>query len=244
MLRFGVELCMLQHNAGRSFVFEHSSSAISWEDDGLRHLVGMSGVMVSLLDMCRYGMVATDKEGAAPVRKTTRIATNVPEVADALSHRCEGGHRHVHLVSGRPKDAAIYPPGFCSAIVKGFQMYKRRKEGEGKIGALLNFARADLCDPEEEENIGRFVDDIKGTEMDPKLTRAARCDELDEFRRRRVYDVVPRTSMRPGAKIVGVRWVETDKGNAGSPRIRSRLVAQEFATEANPIGGGLRRPRL
>ena len=89
MLRFGVELCMLQHNAGRSFVFEHPEFR-----DILGHLVGMSGVVVSLLDMCRYGMVATDKDGAAPVRKTTRIAMNVPGIADALSHRCEGGHSY------------------------------------------------------------------------------------------------------------------------------------------------------
>ena len=34
-------------------------------------------------------------------------------------------------------------------------------------------------------------DDLKGAEMDPKLTRAARQEELDEFRSRRVYDVVP-----------------------------------------------------
>ena len=56
------------------------------------------------------------------------------------------------------------------------------------------------------------MDDIKGTAMDPKLTREARREEIEEFRRRRVYEVVPRRSMRPGAKIVGVRRVETDKG--------------------------------
>ena len=48
--------------------------------------------------------------------------------------------------------------------------------------------------------------------------------------------MVPRRSMRPGAKIVGVRWVETDKGTPEKPKIRSRLVAQEFATEADPMG--------
>ena len=90
----------------------------------------------------------------------------------------------------------------------------------------MNFTRADLCDPEEEELCGRYIDDLKGTEMDAKLTRAARKEELDEFRNRRVYDVVPRTSIRAGSKIVGVRWVDTDKGSPGAPRIRSRLVAQ------------------
>ena len=42
--------------------------------------------------------------------------------------------------------------------------------------------------------------------------------------------------MKPSSKIVGVRWVETDKGVPGKPKVRSRLVAQEFATEADPMG--------
>ena len=42
--------------------------------------------------------------------------------------------------------------------------------------------------------------------------------------------------MRPGAKIVGVRWVETDKGTPDKPKVRSRFVAQAFATEADPMG--------
>ena len=103
-------------------------------------------------------------------------------------------------------------------------------------GTLLNFTRSDLCDPDEEELHGRFIGDIKGCELNPVLTRAARREEIDEFKSHRVYDVCPRSSMLRGAKIVGVRWVETDKGTAECPRVRSRLVAQEFATSSDPLG--------
>ena len=48
-------------------------------------------MLVSLLDMCRYGMTSTDKDGEAPVRKITRIVTNVPEISQRLSARCQGG---------------------------------------------------------------------------------------------------------------------------------------------------------
>ena len=106
---------------------------------------------------------------------------------------------------------------------------------QNQNGALLNFSRADLCDPEEKVG-GIYVDDLKGDELDPQLAMAARRDELEEFRRRKVYSVVPRSAMRPGAKIVGVRWVETDKGTQGCPKVRCRLVAQEFTTEADPDG--------
>ena len=117
------------------------------------------------MDMFRYGMVAEDKDGVGMVRKTTKIATNAPEIADALSLRCSGGHRHVHLVSGRPKYAAIYPREFCRAIVKGYLLYRQRRslgikwtgqEGvftkrKAEVQSLLKFERPDLCDPEEVE---------------------------------------------------------------------------------------------
>ena len=35
MLRFAVELCLIQHRAGRSFMFEHPCTASSWEDRSL-----------------------------------------------------------------------------------------------------------------------------------------------------------------------------------------------------------------
>ena len=72
-------------------IFEHPATATSWEDESLVSLLKMPGVMLSLMDMCRYGMVSEDNDGVAPVRKTTKVATNSPEVADALSLRCEGG---------------------------------------------------------------------------------------------------------------------------------------------------------
>ena len=84
-------MCQIQHRAGRGFVFEHPSTASSWEDECLRTLMDATGVFTSMLDMCRYGMTSVDKQGEGPVRKTTRILSNVYEISDALSLRCEGG---------------------------------------------------------------------------------------------------------------------------------------------------------
>ena len=66
-------------------MFEHPCTASSWEDRSLCDLIATKDVIVSVLDMCRYGMVASDKLGEAPVRKTICIVTNVPEIAQALS---------------------------------------------------------------------------------------------------------------------------------------------------------------
>ena len=35
---------------------------------------------------------------------------------------------------------------------------------------------------------------------------------------------------------MGVRWVETDKAIPEHPKVRSRLVAEEFANETDPTG--------
>ena len=55
--------------------------------------------------------------------------------------------------------------------------------------------------------------------------RAARQNEMEGFMKRRVYSIVPRrTALDKGAKIIGVRWVDT----LNADDVRSRLVAQDF----------------
>ena len=56
------------------------------------------------------------------------------------------------------------------------------------------------------------------------------------FRQRRVYDLVDKFEMPPGTKVVGTRWVETNKGSAEAPKVRSRLVSQEFNVSGDPAG--------
>ena len=59
--------------------------------------------------------------------------------------------------------------------------------------------------------------------MDP--VHEARRTEIAGFSERRVYSIRPRReALDKGAKIVGVRWVDSGK-NGG---VRSRLVCQDF----------------
>ena len=78
------------------------------------------------------------------------------------------------------------------------------------------------------------MDDMKGIELSPELARRARREELEVFMERGVYEVVPRSDMKKGSKLIGIRWVETDKGTPGKPKVRSRLVCQEFAKGSTP----------
>ena len=81
---------------------------------------------------------------------------------------------------------------------------------------------------------GQYWDDLKGELLDPKLARKARQEEMEVFRMRDVYEIVPRSKVPRGKRVIGVRWVETNEGTADQPKVHSRLVAQEFARGKTP----------
>ena len=74
---------------------------------------------------------------------------------------------------------------------------------------------------------GAFWDDAKGGTLEGKCAKAARKEELDFVRRRKVYEVVPweRALGRTGRPPIKTRWVDTNKGTEGAPEYRSRWVA-------------------
>ena len=239
MVDFAVEVCRIQLRAGRAFIFEHPRTATSWELEPLKLLMGEKGVFESVFDMCCFGMMSKDEQGPGLVRKTTRILTNSEEIVGATLHRCQGGHRHVALVSGRAKACAEYPENLCEAFLKGLYFWEQRQKRGPDSRCLLEFARSDLCDPEESSAIdqsGQYIDDIKGDVLSPVLARTARAEEMEVFHQRRVYDLVDKSLLPPGTRIVGTRWVETNKGTAEAPKVRSRLVCQEFNVTGDPSG--------
>ena len=74
-----------------------------------------------------------------------------------------------------------------------------------------------------------YVDDTSGAVLRPELVQEARAEEVrhtkDVFK---VYVPVPEhEATRPGSKLIGTRWVDTNKGDDVRPDYRSRLVAQE-----------------
>ena len=93
---------------------------------------------------------------------------------------------------------------------------------------------ADMCDPVEEKQIVESmmgIDDVSGEPLDPSLTRKARQEEMRGFGERQVYHHVLRSVAQadPEGKLIGVRWVDVNNGTKEVPKVRSRLVGQEFA---------------
>ena len=71
--------------------------------------------------MCRYGMTATDERGPGLVQKPTGFLTNSEIMASRLQKKCLGGHKHVHLLSGKARAAQVYPEPLCHQILSGLK---------------------------------------------------------------------------------------------------------------------------
>ena len=205
---FSMELAEIQRKSGRSFVFEHPWQATSWELPSVNKMRSREDVGEVLFDMCRFGMTAKYEFGEAPVRKTTRVISNDPGVLGRLDRRCEGGHRHVVLVSGRPKAAAIYPEKLCEEIISGFDV-TRRSLSEFALMQMGSVEESnDMCDPADgvvKADAGHYWDDLKSEVLDPELAKKARREEVEVFKMREVYELVPRSSVPRGRKVIGVR---------------------------------------
>ena len=54
------------------------------------------------------------------------MLTNSHEVARRIERKCDGSHRHVHLVSGKARKAQMYPREFSRSVCEGIAAEKRR----------------------------------------------------------------------------------------------------------------------
>ena len=113
----------------RGFIFEHPLSATSWQQECLANLMQDKRVYTTEVHMCAYDLKATDEKGEGLVMKPTRVLTNIRPVAENLTGRCCGGHRHVHLVGGRARGAAAYPQRFCENVLKSIDVWVKQKRG-------------------------------------------------------------------------------------------------------------------
>ena len=141
--------------------------------------------------------------------------------------------------------AAQYTEEFCSAIVNGVKAYLEYcgmvhscevngidatdlEDFDDEYGELKSMGNEFNDIPFQFDESGWCVDDVRGGELPLDQVRAGRAAELKGFSERGVYEVRPRTeAQRKGARVLGVRWVDTQKGEC----VRSRLVCQDFNTD-------------
>lgn len=129
MLDHAVNMCRMQMDGGKGFIFENPLSASSWHQESLRLLMADARAWAVEVHMCAYGLRAVDEQGEALVSMPTRLPTNIEPVAKSLKGRCSGYHRHAHLVCGKAHAAAAYSQNFRTAILKGNCIWKHDRQG-------------------------------------------------------------------------------------------------------------------
>ena len=84
--------------------------------------------------------------------------------------KCEGGHRHVHLMAGRARAAAHYPAKFCRSLCKVMKR-QARVDASGSLSTwILENDRDEVSEVAHiEEPWKRHWDDISGKELKSDL---------------------------------------------------------------------------
>ena len=75
-LRFFVTMAQRQMEGGKYFVYEHPTSAVSWDNPSVAGLASTPVVMRTELDQCLFGMVSEDELVRAPAKKPTPLLAN------------------------------------------------------------------------------------------------------------------------------------------------------------------------
>jgi len=103
------------------------------------------------------------RQGVPPPRSQPPLLTNSAEVDRAMGVKCNGGHRHVHLMAGRARAAAHDPAKFCRALCKGMRR-QARVDASGMMSAVVLNAVSDEVGEIShiEEPWKKYWDDISG----------------------------------------------------------------------------------
>jgi len=124
-MRFCLDVYRMQVRAGRHLAHEHPAGSTAWKMPEVQQFILEYGIDSVKMNMCSFGMTAKDDEGTGLVAKPTRIMSSSPEILKKIHKPCCGGHRHVHLISGKAKAAQVYPRRFCTAMCAGIAAQKK-----------------------------------------------------------------------------------------------------------------------
>ncbi|CAE7854404.1 GIP [Symbiodinium necroappetens] len=209
-----------QIDAGRHFLHEHPWSADSWYDPEVKALSSREGVYLVKGPACKWEMQAEELQGLQGkgyVRKETGWLTNSAVLAERLAEPCgneTGGlwHRYVHLVGGIARGAAVYPPKLVKAVLQGL---KEQMAQDGHLSSVDAYAAGPV--PEEPSmpagDWHQYWDDVNGGYLDPAGVEEAR---------------------ETGKQPIPLKWVDTQKGDAQNPNLRSRLVVKDIKARKSP----------
>ena len=165
-LNFCRDLYVEQMSGGRHFLHEHPLTAASWTVDAIKDLAQSPLVHSVVAHMCAFGMKSKDRKGEGYANKPTKFLTSSIELAKMLNKQCPGGHRHVHLVEGKARAAAVYPRNLCRAVCRGTVRQARMDASDMICMKCTDTGQGEVCNIEHEEpNWQQHFDDFTGKEL-------------------------------------------------------------------------------
>ena len=139
LLYFAMAVCKYQHYHSRYFVREHPADASSWNEDSVKEVVFLPGVMTSRFDQCRFGL--TSPYSGATIRKRTKFLHNVPaldaEFGDCFCS-CRNPHQQIiGAINGTQLSSycQVYPRELCKAMWRQIALEIRAGNGGSAPGA-------------------------------------------------------------------------------------------------------------
>ena len=169
-----------------------------------------------------------------------------------------GGGQHGTTTGRAAREAAVYPYRLCKALLTGpsKQLKAEGKMRDGMVGIqavfeenwlegenvtyvdvhtgeeihTLEYAKLDELFQVSKAATPIYRDGVTGQELIPALVVAARKEEMEFFRDKKVWTKRPRREARQktGKDPITVKWIDTNKGDDENPNYRSRLVAREI----------------
>ena len=239
-MEFSCAVYKWQLERGAHFLHEHPWGASSWKLQCVQQLVQTAGVEVVRSDQCQFGQLAWHKLPSGewerrPARKRTGFMTSMELMARALENECPGDHEHARMLSGTAKPTERYPPELVATILRTIVKHLRQASGiavdalEVGIGPHIDHDIKEVDFEEVRVPTQKFYDQYTGMELDPEGVRAARQDEMDFAKKLEAFEPRPLAEAweKMGRRPFGVRWIDSNKGDAKRPELRSRMVVQE-----------------
>ena len=177
LIRFAVEVALLQLRCGRHFLVENPVPSLGWKVPELDLLRQDPATLEVVVDMCRFGLKGPDGNLH---RKGTRLLTSMQAVvSNLMDHRCVGGHVHSPVLGGSKITSAAghYTPQFSDALIQAFMDqfdFESTYMLNPKDAHETNVAEHEVLMEESDVDDGRLGeeesdDSMKATEADKSL---------------------------------------------------------------------------
>ena len=112
--------------AGRYFLHEHPSGALSWKEASIQSIRHLPEVATTKCDQCVFGCIAdSDKHDVkVPAMKPTRLMSKSAIILEQVTKTCDRRHAHTPL-HGKDCEMAAYDPlPFIRAIITGICLHQ------------------------------------------------------------------------------------------------------------------------